>query len=256
MILVYFIFCNSVMAAMFMPQVPPSMTGFNTEISTSTSTSPWRYSNPPKVYENTVLPPAQSYQARSYLDIQRRLQLSAPERFTSTISSINVTQFKPFITIHRYLNYLKFVLSAYKAMLNFHDHFSRRHMNILVIGREDGLVALALRMLTQSSDQVTLLNRNTEALITARSNFDTDGKGLFLDKIHLYAGNLSLFYDGFDLIVDLEGTSRNYNQKMHQLRDKLAIKGYLVQQRGDTIYLQQLQSDGNFSTIHKTDVQK
>ena len=144
---------------------------------------------------------------------------------------------------------LRLLELAYSAIKHFYRSSPQRALNILVSGANDGFIALALSIFARPNDRVTLLDSSRDALITARANIQRDGKDFFLQRINLFPGNLSMISSGFDVIVDLQAGEGDENGRMQELKYKLAFKGLLIHQRGNTFHLHQLEPDGHFSNI-------
>ena len=249
-------------AALFMPQAPPfnsynpnpfqstTAPALPTQVSPNFNGATWNpvkteivaRQRPPLIFENTVLPPAETVQARNYFDIQQRLLFSAPPKLVYRISTINAGVFSPHKSAHSYLRDFKLLQLAYSAIKHEHRTAPSRPLNILLYGAGVGFVGLGLSIFSRQNDRVTVLDSNREALIAARANIQHDGKDLFLQRINLYPGSLSMLAGGFDLIV-LNGGVLPNPSVMQELKGKLATRGYIVHQQGNDFRLEQLQAD-------------
>lgn len=241
-------------------QVNPAFNGLNWD--------PWRAGagilasrrDEPRVHQGAQLPPPNTVQARRYADVQQRLLESAsvPHRFVHLVSTINAGLFAPPPTAAEYLRELKLLQLAYASVTHLHHRLQQRQqrgLNILVCGARGGFVPLALAIFSGQDDRITVLDPARQALIAARANIQRDGKDLFLQRMSLFPGNLSMLSSGFDLIVvNNDSAGRRSGRLLHQLKQKLVTRGLIVLQQGkgnnnNTFRLLELEPDRRFSTV-------
>lgn len=195
-----------------------------------------------RIFDNTVLPPADAVQLNNYAEVQRRLTSSAPLKFVELIASINAAVFSPVKRPAAYLADVKILQAAAKAIEKLKSNHPSNSINILCVGANGGFVPLGLSMLSSANDRVTLLDSKSRDLITARSNVQRDGKELFFQRLTFTTGPLSMIASNFDLIV----LNKNSDSlPLTEYEKKLASRGYLVRtSKNSVVYLNQLDFDG------------